>query len=40
VSIAGREYDATAWPLPSVQQKPVRPAAIVIQAPADDIVVA
>ncbi|MFB7837845.1 hypothetical protein ACWIGW_44555 [Nocardia brasiliensis] len=31
VSIAGRDYYATAWPLPSVQQKPVRPAAIMLQ---------
>lgn len=31
VSIAGADYYATAWPLPSVQHKPVRPAAIMIQ---------
>ncbi|WP_194837717.1 hypothetical protein [Nocardia sp. XZ_19_369] len=31
VTINGRRYQASAWPLPSVQHKPVRPAAIVIR---------
>lgn len=32
VTINGRQYEASAWPLPSAQHKPVRPAAIVIRA--------
>ncbi|MBF6125481.1 hypothetical protein [Nocardia brasiliensis] len=35
VTINDRRYEATAWPLPSVQSKPVQPAAIVLR-PVED----